>query len=490
MPEPGTCPESSHQRGRTGEAIAFTTRALRIDSGNAEYHANLSAMLLSAGRREAALQSADHSIAAKDSGAGWFHRGRALSKLNRPHLAVKAFEAAAARAFCPSHVLLELGDARQAAGDLAGSAAAIEESLRLAPEHAAAWLSLSRLVSTGDYCISDLQMRQMHQMRHKCPSEKDASRIAFALAACHERRREYAAAFEHWRLGNDHSRRHLQRSGHVYDAAQRTRRVNALIEFFTAQRLRSLRPVTASRRALLIVGMPRSGTSLIEQILASHPDVAAGGELPFWNMTVQAQFGPDGPAASPCELSDDWRQQSAADYLSELNEVNAQSQHVVDKMPGNYLHLGFVATAFPQATIIHCCRDPRDACLSNFAQLYDDEQLQLATSDLDVLAHRYYDYCRLMRHWNSVLPARIMNLSYERLVMDPDPVVRELLSFCGLPWSDRCLQFHHRDQSVSTASAVQVRQPLYQTSRGRWTHYEQELRPLTDALSQLGVMAD
>jgi hypothetical protein len=168
----------------------------------------------------------------------------------------------------------------------------------------------------------------------------------------------------------------------------------------------------------------------------------------------------------------------AAGYLKQLARRGGPAARVTDKMPDNYLHLGLIATLFPHARVIHCRRDPRDVCVSCFCQL-----LQLPyTWDLGDLGRYYRDYERLMAHWRAVLPLRMLEVVYEDLVADQEVVSRRLVEFCGLDWDDRCLKFHENPRPVETSSRVQVRQPLYKGSVGRWRRYAAHLGPLLDAL--------
>ena len=223
--------------------------------------------------------------------------------------------------------------------------------------------------------------------------------------------------------------------------------------------------------------MPRSGTTLVEQIFSSHPLVAAGGELPFWRQRVQtgaAVFGPDARL--------DIARRVAGDYLATLRVVSPTAARVTDKTPFNFAHLGLIRQMFPFATIVHCRRAPIDTCLSNFmtnfAAQYD------FAADRGSLVFFYRQYQRLMAHWRSVLPPeRFIEVDYETLVADPEPLTRRLIEISGLDWDDACLAPHQNQRRVTTASIWQARQPIYRTSVERWRRYEPwlgELRTLLD----------
>lgn len=225
---------------------------------------------------------------------------------------------------------------------------------------------------------------------------------------------------------------------------------------------------------ILVVGMPRSGTTLVEQILSSHSDVSGAGELDFWRNALKAQDG-DFP-----ELwNEETLRQMGEGYLRELERHTDGASHVVDKMPGNYMFLGLIHRIFPKAKIIHCRRDPVDTCLSIYFQQFSEGHEY--RHHLGDLAFAYRQYRRLMDHWKMALPASAMTeVSYEDLVASPEMESRRLIEFCGLSWDERCLEFYKNARTVRTASQWQVRQPIYQTSKERWRNYEKWIGPLLE----------
>jgi len=220
-----------------------------------------------------------------------------------------------------------------------------------------------------------------------------------------------------------------------------------------------------SERAVLIVGMPRSGTTLAEQILAAHPAAFGAGELMYWS-DVAAQ----GSAARASRAL-------AKDYLQQLGQRAGAALRVIDKMPSNFLHLGLIRNALPRARIIHLQRDPVDSCLSIYFQHF--EGFHSYANDLEDVAHLYREYRRLMAYWRVSLPeGAMLEVPYEALVGDPEHWSRKMLEFIGLPWDPRCLEFHRYERTVMTASQWQVRQPINRASLERWRHYQEYLGPL------------
>lgn len=474
----------AHQSGRSADAIDFLRRAIELVPGKAEYRSNLAAVLMAVNQWDGALKEAEAAIAADPKlAAAWVQKGRILAHIGQAENACLAFQTSREMGFDAALVLHEIGMVRQSMGDLSGCIASLEESLRLNSAQPAIWLTLSRLVTTRQYQFSERHLELMRDALKNTPAEKDKARIAFALAAHFDVQGDYDAAFGYLQAGNQHSRTHLHGKGVNYDPQKRSRLADDIIEVFNDAFLKGLEPVSQSSRPIVVVGMPRSGTSLVEQILASHPDVVGGGELAWWPSTMRPLFYSPDPKQQLKSLTAEWRHRTALGYEQVLQSISADSARVVDKLPGNYLHLGIIASAFPKATIIHCCRDPRDTCLSGFAQLFDDDQLQLATSDFDSLARRYQDYERLMQHWHAVLPGRILDVHYELLTQDPDFQIRRMINAAGLNWSDSCMKFHEVRRIVHTASVTQVRQPLYKSSGGKWRRYEHHLHSIQSVLA-------
>ena len=300
-----------------------------------------------------------------------------------------------------------------------------------------------------------------------------AVNLYHALGKYHDDIGEYDAAYAAHSSGNALARK----NGLAYDRAAATARIGATIEAYDRAALDALAGAgagVASDRPVFIVGMPRSGTTLAEQILASHPDVYGADELLFWNLAADVTHGvPAGErAASVARLG--------AEYLALLTGRSPAAARVIDKLPGNFENLGLIHAALPAARIIHLVRDPRDTCLSIFFQ--DFTSAHSYATDLDDLVHYYREYRRMMTHWWTTLPAgTLLDVPYEGLVTDPELWTRRMLDHIGLPWDARCLEFQRTERPVLTASSWQVRQPLTTSSVGRWRRYQQYLGPLIEA---------
>ena len=302
----------------------------------------------------------------------------------------------------------------------------------------------------------------------------------FALAKLYDSMKEYDQSFQHSVAAHG-----IQQA--VYDTEQNEHKFDELIAVFSAENLAHLpRSANRSKLPVFIVGMPRSGTSLVEQILASHPQVYGAGELEdAHGMTVTLATMLGGKIAYPACLTSVKRRhldELAQRYLAKLSKFSRTAMRVTDKMPHNFMALGLIELLFPGAHIIHCKRDPVDTCLSIYGLEFNTNHPY--ADNLEHLGAYYLEYLRLMEHWKTVLSVPILEVQYEELVADQEGVSRQMVEFCGLPWDERCLNFHQAERVVTTHSYDQVRRPIYKQSVARWKNYESHLAPLIAALSQ------
>lgn len=309
---------------------------------------------------------------------------------------------------------------------------------------------------------------------------KQQQDLRFALGKALDSAGEYDRAFHHYAEGNRLVKRHFDPAGH-------SRLIDALRACYDTEGMRVMpRSNVDSGRPVFIVGMPRSGTSLVEQILSSHPDVHGAGELTTLadiasRSTGSLGFGHQYPVNAR-SLTPDEINRLAKEYLDHIGKLSPDARLVTDKMPYNYMLLGFIELLFPKARIIHCRRHPLDTCLSCYFQYFAGRHDY--AYDLESLGHYYNEYRRLMAHWDQVLSIPLMHLDYEDMVSDQETATRKLLEFCGLDWHDDCLDFHRQRRHVRTASYDQVRRPIYKSSVARWTHYEAHLQPLIEVLKR------
>jgi hypothetical protein len=302
-------------------------------------------------------------------------------------------------------------------------------------------------------------------------SSADQRMLRFALANLCDKAKQYDRAFGHAIIAN-----RLKNIRYDHNAEQME--VNRLKAVYAATAIASLpRSSIRSELPVFIVGMPRSGTSLLEQILSCHSKVYARGEsTDITNLAAGIPYYPDGVR----NLTQEKLDTLAGTYLQRLREMTSSATRVTEKLPGNYMHLGLISQLFPGARVLHCQRDPRDTCLSNY---FIDFGTGLNFAyDLESLGLAYKAYQELMEHWKTVLPIPILDVRYEELVADPRTWVKTILDFCGLEWEDACLDFHKSKRQAVTASYDQVRKPLYKSSVARWKPYARHLEPVSRIL--------
>jgi hypothetical protein len=301
--------------------------------------------------------------------------------------------------------------------------------------------------------------------------------LHYALGKYFDDVRQYDAAFSQYRQANELTKRY----GVEYNRAKLTRRIDKIISSFDATFVRACHEgVSASEVPVFIVGMPRSGTSLTEQILASHPAVFGAGEVTFWNAAYNTYRDAELDGKAGANLLPGM----AAAYLDQLALLSDGAPRVVDKMPANFMYAGLIHAAFPRARIIHMRRHPLDTCLSIYFQNFFN--IGAYANDLNDLAHYYSEYVRVTHHWQAVLPAAtLLEVPYEALIADQESWTRRILDFAGLPWDPKCLDFHHTDRSVITASRWQVRQKINAASAGRWRNYEKYVSPLQHLIQRI-----
>ncbi|MCG8490932.1 MAG: sulfotransferase, partial [Sneathiellales bacterium] len=241
----------------------------------------------------------------------------------------------------------------------------------------------------------------------------------------------------------------------------------------------------AKPNPIFIFGMPRSGTSLVEQILASHSKIHGAGELYFFEQVVYHDIK-KGKSVLPHVALSEFQAESfpplATHYMDKLRKLSAKMPFITDKMPRNFLYVGLIRLLFPNAILVHCTRQPEDSCLSIYKKYFVGKQY--FAYNLEELAHYYNGYLDLMQYWNALLPGEILEISYEDMVADVETHSRRLIEHCGLDWEEACLHFHKTKRAVNTASTAQVRQPIYSSSVQAWKKYEKELEPLTSILNQ------
>lgn len=351
--------------------------------------------------------------------------------------------------------------------------AAFSRALEAFPHSAQAWFNQADLkVFTPD----DPDIGRMEALLRDDGAQSHADRMAlhFTLGKAYLDAQDSDRAFRHLNEGN-----RMKRSTFTFDSEATSRWLGQIAETFSPALFKAGKGAgDPSSLPVFVVGIPRSGTTLVEQILASHPAVHGAGELSHLQRLV------DGLGSYPTDvkaLGKDALGRLGRDYLARVAPLAQGKRHVVDKMPANFLHAGLIRLILPNARIIHCRRDPVDTCLSCYTKLFTAEQL--FAYDLAELGRFHRDYQSLMAHWRKVLPKdRFIEVDYETVVEDVEGQARRLIDFLGLAWDDACVRFHETRRTIRTASVNQVRQPIYKTSAGRWKAHARHLEPLLAAL--------
>ncbi len=461
--------------GLAREAADLYRRAIETDPGRVESHVKLGNAVLQYLPVQEASTHFQRALAL-DPTFPAAHRGLALvQRLQRmPAAAEASCQAVLANDPEDAEALCLLGELRADTGRFDAAQSLFRRALEVDPDCANAYFSTAahRKMRRED----EAWLQGARQLSNKRLALDDEITLRYALGKYHDDVGEYPEAFEEYRRANELGKRH----GFAYDPRKFGSHVDAIRASFQAASVRDAHGASSSELPVFVLGLPRSGTSLVEQILASHPAVFGAGELHFWDAAFNAhqRAGAAGRTDAAARL--------VRDYLARLTARSGTAVRVVDKMPANFLYIGLIHRLFPNAKIIHVVRHPMDTCLSIYFQKFSANAAY--ANDLGALAHYYNEYARIMEYWRSVLPATaLLEIPYENLVKNQEPWTRRMLDFVALRWEPRCLDFHETDRIVLTSSKWQVRQKLYAGSAGRWRHYERWLGTLKSALGEAAL---
>jgi len=441
-------------------------------------------LLLNKLRFAEALDEIDIALAAEPGQPSYLLlKGSILARSARIDEGLALFDAVLERYPQEARIHLNRGRALQTAGRHTDAVAAIRTALKLDPHLAEAWWSLSdmKTVRFGDDDIAEMQA----QLNTSDSSDESRIWLNFALAKALEDTADYAGSFRHYAAGNAAKRRTVR-----WDAEQHHADIERVTSVFDATFFASRRGWgNHSQAPIFIVGLPRAGSTLLEQILASHSRVEGTMELPDI-MAIARRLADStsssGRAAYPGTLRSLTAAEFAAlgdEYLKRTAVHRSGRPCFIDKMPNNFIHVGLIHLMLPEAKILDARRHSMACCFSVFKQLFAHGQA--FCYDLVEIGRYYRDYLRLMAHWDEVLPGRVLHVDYEAVVADTENQVRRVLEFCGLEFEPDCVEFHRNQRVVRTASSEQVRQPIYQAAVDQWRHYAPHLDPLRKGLGPL-----
>jgi len=466
-------------QGKRDEAVASFRRALALKPDYVEACYNLGVLFSSQGKLNEAAASFRRALTSKpDYAEAHFHLGGVLQAQGKDDEAITSFSQAIA--LKPDYVeaYINTGIIFSESGKMDKAVVAFRKALSFNPDSVKAYKGLSAIV---DFAENDDFIQAMENLYNKkeALSVQDRILLGGLLGKAFEDLRNYDKSFKFILESN-----HLQRGLYKYstqDDQMFFERIKKTFspDFFAAHH----RSGNRDRTPVFILGMPRSGTSLVEQILASHPTVFGAGELRvLTNLTTDVCTVGTTAQFPECilDLGMDAFEGMGANYIEKIREYSNDAEYITDKMPHNFLYVGLIKAILPNAKVIHCVRNPMDNCFSIFKKIF--EKRHDYAHDLVELGQYYNLYRDLMSYWEEVIPGFMYTLSYEEMVSDQQNQTKNLLDFCGLPWDEACLTFYKTERKVSTASLAQVRKPIYNDSVERWKRNEGQLEPLKKAL--------
>jgi tetratricopeptide (TPR) repeat protein len=480
--------QTSQQEGRMDEALVWYRRAIELKPNSIEFLGYLADAAADWDRQLEAIEcykrivelDPNRALSHNNLGALLQEEGRLDEAKEHYHTALRVE---------PNFPLphISLGGLLEAMGELPEAEARFRKALELHPGHTVALARLATLLK-GDLPDDDLRILK-RRLADPTLDEPRRSSLLFGLAHVLDAHREYDEAGDCLRLANALALADLKRRHHAFQPAEHQRFIsNMIAAFLPADFARFAGVGSTTRRPVFVFGLPRSGTTLIEQVLSSHSQVHGAGELRLGRQDFEAipSFLNRSDPAMVClpDLTADAVRRMAQRHDDRLRELGGPAQRVVDKMPDNYMYLGLLAILFPNACFIHCRRDLRDVAVSCWINSFRGITW---SNDPAHIAARFREYERVMDHWRAVLPSPIHEVDYEETVENLEHVARRLVAACGLDWEPACLDFHLTRRPVRTASVVQVRQPLYKNSVARWKNYERKLAGLFEALPASSV---
>lgn len=476
--------QALQEEGLLDEAVAWYERALALEPTCARFLTHLAGAFAEQDKSEEALVTFERALRI-DPGYHQAHSGLGslCRELGRYKEAEGQFREALRLKPDPAGAHCALGEMAEEMGDREAAEASLREALRHDPRFPGVYAHLATLLRSR---LPDADRRVLDQLLED-PKVRPLGRanLLHGLASVHDSAGEFDRAAECLEQAKAIQRAEWGKRGRLYDAAEHEVHVARLLDTYSAEFFERARGFgLETERPVFIFGLPRSGTTLVEQVLASHSQVHGAGELTLAQESFRTLPTVMGLDAAPLEcvgrMDASHARRLARRHLDRLQELDRDAARVTDKMPDNYTHLGLLATLFPRARFIHCRRDLRDVAVSCWITNFRSIRWNV---DPDALASRFLAYRRLMEHWGRVLPVPMLEVRYEETVDDLEGVARRLVDWCGLGWEPGCLAFHEHSRPVRTASLNQVRRPVYKSSVARWKNYERALGPLFETFS-------
>ena len=465
------------------DAARLLERAMAVSPNMTHVHRALARLHMNRSRYAEAESAARRAVELNPELAdGWTTLGTVYAWGLKQREAAEAFARSLEVSPRQPRVLLSLGHVRKTLGETEASVRAYRDSLAMEPRLGEAWWSLADL-KTYEFVDGDIEA--MHgALRDDSLPERERAALRFALGKAYEDRGDVEAAFGHYREGNAIRHRHER-----FNVERFERQCEALRETFDAETIAARQGDASDGPVpIFVIGLPRSGSTLVDQILSSHSAVQGTMELPHIlgyvrELDPRRGGAPPGYPACVHEMSPARFTALGRRYLEETAPYHLGAPYFVDKMPNNFMHVGLIACMLPNAVFVDTRRHPLGCCFSIYKQNF--ARGQTFGYDLETVAAYYRNYVGVMAHWDAVLPGRVHRVVYERLVDDTEGETRRLLDHCGLPFEEACLRFHETERVVRTASAEQVRRPIYRDGKTHWQAYEAHLAPLVAGLGDV-----
>ena len=467
------------QTGKFDDALKAYHYALRLNPACAEVYYNMACSMECQGDKEKAIRYYKKAARIKDDYVDAnFNMGELQRKQENYSEAVEYFNKTIA-IDCDNPITLKnVGVRMKYMGEMDDANKLYQRALQLKPDDGEIYRELGRLnrCHKGDSIIK--QMENIYKKENLSFDKK--LHLCFALGKANEDIGNYEKSFGFYLEGNK-----MRRSTYDYHIEQDSRRIDRIRKVFNKKHIKQMQGKGCLNRSpIFIVGMPRSGTSLTEQILSSHSDVHGGGELDYLPKIADHLFSEgtneDDLIEKLTTLKPNEMKSLGDEYIEKIRALNQDKKNITDKMPANYALIGLIFIILPHAKIVHCRRDPMDTCFSIFKNLFSQGRYYF---DMREIGSNYKLYSGMMEHWKKVLPINsYYEIQYENLIQDQEKETRELLRFCELDWSDECLLFNETRRNVETASATQVRRPIYKESVEKWLKFKKWLKPMKEAL--------
>ena len=491
------CGVIAAHNGQVAKSADIFRKAIKLAPAKAEYRTELGKQLVALQQPEQALREAEQALALAPAALPTLNTlGTVFSHVGEHEKALLCFDSAtrslqenperSARLSTEwrADLYFNMAASTQFAGHFNAAEEAYEKAITLQPRLYKAHSALSQLRRQTH---EDNHLDRLEKLRERVSTAQERLHLGHAIAKEREDLGQYSEA-----LASLAWAKQIQARQVAYSADADAALFSSIRQLFTREVFNVQSNGCDNPEPIFIVGMPRTGTTLVEQILSSHSQVYAAGELQNFPLQVKRMTrSPSGDVLDMETLNQSLQldmSELGRNYIDSTRPRTGHTPHFIDKLPLNFMHLGLIKLALPNAKLVCLRRDPMDACLSNYRQLFaTNSKYHYYSYDLLDCGRYYIQFDRLMRHWHEVMPGAIHEVGYEALVDNPQQASRKLLAYCELPWEDQCLEFHRRKTSVATASSVQVRNTVYKSSVNRWKRYGDSMQPLYELLKSSGL---